>query len=722
MQERTARGLAWLAFAIIVVSFLSNFALGFLSRSATGGYGGPSNIANTLFMFAMFSFPLVGILIASRRPRNTIAWILLATGAAWNLPFDSYAFYGLVANPGSVPAPDLAAALASPGWVPAIGLPGTFLILLFPDGRLPSRRWKPLVWLSAIALTLSWLVIMAMPGQLEVEGLPPLTNPLGIEALRPILEPMVFVIVLIPICIVGCAVSLVQRFRRSRGAERLQLKWLTSAAGVVAIMYLTAMMFSLPLMRGEESEPTWLRLMSHVTVFSFTLIPVATGIAILRHRLFDIDVVIKKTVVFAALAGFITVVYVAIVVGVGNLVGSADEPDLGLSVAATALVAVAFQPVRERLEHLANRLVYGRRATPYEVLSEFSEQVAETYATEDVLPRMARAIKGGVAADRATVWLRTGTELRPAASFPPYEAGPPPPLPLTSGELPTVPGVDRAIEVRHQGQLLGALSVNKAPADPLTPAEEKLLADLAAQAGLVLRNVGLTAELLARLDELQESRKRLVAAQDHERRRIERDLHDGAQQYLVALKTRLSLAKKVGERDADRAVGLIAELEELADETLETLRELARGIYPPLLADQGLYAALEAKARRAVVPVEVRADGITRYSQEVEAAAYFCCLEALQNASKYAHASRVTIRLWEEDGVLVFSVEDDGQGFDPASARRGTGTQNMLDRVDALGGTIGVRSAPGQGTTIEGRIPTRPWTGAITGGPPQRPG
>lgn len=401
-------------------------------------------------------------------------------------------------------------------------------------------------------------------------------------------------------------------------------------------------------------------------------------------------------------------VYVAIVVGVGNLVDSSEEPNLGLSVVATAVVAVAFQPVRERVQHLANRVVYGRRASPYEVLSEFSDQVAETHATEDVLPRMARAIKEGVGAERAEVWLRAGGQLRPAASYPHHGVNAARSLAVPDGQLPSFEGVDRAIAVRHQGQLLGALTVVKPSAEPMTPAEDKLLGDLASQAGLVLRNVGLTAELLARLDELQESRKRLVAAQDQERRRLERDLHDGAQQYLVALKTRLTLAKKLGERDPTQALGLIAGLEELAGETLDTLRDLARGIYPPLLAGEGLKAALEAQARQATIPVAVRAEGLTRYPQEIEAAVYFCCLEALQNAAKHAQTSQAVVSLFEDNRSLVFSVEDDGQGFDPATTPKGRGTQNMLDRVEALGGTFEVRSSPGRGTIVTGQIPTGP--------------
>ena len=232
------------------------------------------------------------------------------------------------------------------------------------------------------------------------------------------------------------------------------------------------------------------------------LIPIAVGIAILEASALRHRVVINKTVVFGSLAAFITAVYVAIVVGIGALIGSGGKPNLGLSIVATAVVAVAFQPVRERVQHFANHLVYGKRATPYEVLAEFSGNVAETYATEDVLPRMARTVAEGTGAAHAEVWLRSGTELRTRRLVAGERAHPGPARAAVDGQLPDFDGVDHAVAVRHQGELLGALTVTKPAGEPLTPAEAGLLNDLASQAGLVLRNVGLTAELLQRLDEL----------------------------------------------------------------------------------------------------------------------------------------------------------------------------------------------------------------------------
>jgi signal transduction histidine kinase len=273
--------------------------------------------------------------------------------------------------------------------------------------------------------------------------------------------------------------------------------------------------------------------------------------------------------------------------------------------------------------------------------------------------------------------------------------------------MPTMLEVDRAAAVRHQGVLLGALTVNKRQGESLTPVEEKLLEDLASQAGLVLKNVGLTAELLQRLEDLLASRQRLVAAQDEERRRLERNLHDGAQQNLVALKVKLGLAEAFAEKDPAKSKELLRELKDDADEALETLRDLARGIYPPLLAEKGLAVALESQARKATLPVEVSADRIGRYPQDIEAAVYFCVLEALQNVQKYAQAGHATVRLGEDDAALTFEVEDDGRGFDAANAKKGSGLTNMSDRLDALGGTIDVSSTPGGGARIRGTLPAR---------------
>ncbi len=256
-------------------------------------------------------------------------------------------------------------------------------------------------------------------------------------------------------------------------------------------------------------------------------------------------------------------------------------------------------------------------------------------------------------------------------------------------------------EVRDRGKLLGALSVAMPPNDPMTPAKEKLVRDLASQAGLSLRNVRL-------VEELRASQRRIVSAQDQERRRVERNIHDGAQQQLVALTVKMRLARSLAGKDADAAERMLAQMEAEAQTALEDLRDLARGIYPPLLADKGLSAALEAQARKSGLPVEVSPDGVGRYPAEVEAAIYFSVLEGLQNIAKYADASHVEVRLGATETRVRFEVRDDGVGFDPSSTGYGTGLQGIADRVSALEGSVDVRSTPGEGTVLTGELPVRP--------------
>jgi signal transduction histidine kinase len=332
--------------------------------------------------------------------------------------------------------------------------------------------------------------------------------------------------------------------------------------------------------------------------------------------------------------------------------------------------------------------------------------MADGYESDDLLPRMARILGEGAGAHSAQVWLRVDGELRTAATWPSSEERQA--LAMTDGAIPQVPGASLVLPVAHRGELLGALSLTKPPGERLTPTEEKLAGDLASGAGLVLRNVRLTEELLARLEDLRASRQRLVAAQDAERRRLERNIHDGAQQQLVALAIKVRLAQRFTDQDPAKANQLLEQIESEVTGALEDLRDLARGIYPPLLADQGLVVALRAQAQKSPLAVDVEGESIPRYPQDAEACVYFCVLEALQNASKYSDAQQVSVRLMDAGDWLEFSVVDDGVGFDPSARGYGTGLQGMGDRLAALGGELQVESAPGRGTTVSGRLPIKP--------------
>jgi signal transduction histidine kinase len=698
---------AWSCGAVVVLLGMVGLVLEVIDgpRGWQHGFGGPGP-----WLIAGLAIASTGLVVAVRRPRNPVGWLFIGAGAALTIAMTAqqYAIHAVFVAPGSLPASLVVSWLGTWSFIEVVPLLTVFLPLLFPNGELPSNNLRIVVWIM-IGLSVAFAVCAAIPPlniatYVQADGTL-YGAQMSESGSGPIHRLTTVLLLATMLCAVVAIASLVVRFVRSRGDEREQLKWFLFAAA----MLLIALVLSSFTANGSNSPFSGIV----ATFFLLALVglPVATGVAILRYRLYDIDVVISRTLVYGALAAFITAVYVGIVVGVGSLVGSGGRPNLVLSIIATAVVAVAFQPVRERLQKIANRLVYGRRATPYEVLSEFSQRVAETYVADEALPRMAMVLAGGTGAEHAIVWLRSGDHLKPAASWPsPTATNGTAPRPseavtITGETLPDIPGADKVVPVRHQDELLGALTVTKRRGETLTPVEEKLLSDLASQAGLVLKNVGLTDELLERLEELRASRQRLVAAQDDERRRLERNLHDGAQQNLVAIKVKLGLAEMLAGKDAGRARQLIAELKGDTDEALATLRDLARGIYPPLLADSGLGAALGAQARKATVAVEVIADGVGRYPQEVEAAVYFCVLEALQNTQKYAEASRATVRLSEIHGVVNFEVQDDGKGFDPATVRRGAGITNIADRLDALGGGVEIESVPGAGTRLRGTIP-----------------
>ncbi len=698
MTEKSASRLAWALFGLVVLELAGSVVLEILLAQETDKAG--VTLGDLGFLLSFILFPFIGVLLASRRPGNALGWLMLVIGIFAFEPVSSYGEYAIATGrPGGA----MAVAIASWTWIPCVGLAGTFLLLLFPDGHLPSPRWRWFAWVIGVGMGVVAVSITIGSETLADDGFPGIANPLYAAGLRPVLYLSLAAIAVIPIGILGSALSLVVRFRRADPTERLQIRWLASAAVVVAVVFAITMLVSLlgsSIGWGEDSS--WVGALQTIAIMLFALLPISIGVAVLKYRLYDIDVVIRKAVVAGAIAIVFTVVYVAIVGGVGALVQSRSTAVL--SFVAAGVVAALFQPVMRRAGRLADRIVYGRRATPYEVLSEFSERVGETFSAEDVLPRMARVVAEGVGAQSARVWVERGDSLRVAASWP-AETEVPAAVGFEGAEMPSLPGADAAFPVEHRGELLGALAVSMPPADPIDEPKAKLVADLAAQAGLVLRNVRLTGELQARLEDLRAAQKRLVAAQDEARRRLERNIHDGAQQRLVALSVKLRLAQSMAAKDPAETGRMLEQLQTETTETLEELRDLARGIYPPLLADRGLVAALEAQTRRSVVPVEFHPDGAGRYPQEVEAAVYFSVLEALQNVAKYANADRADVRLAETDGALTFEVRDDGDGFDPASVERGTGLQGIADRLAALDGSVQVRSARGAGTVVAGTIP-----------------
>lgn len=562
-------------------------------------------------------------------------------------------------------------------------------LLLFPDGKL-IPRWRPWAKVLLYAPLVIGLIVISL-------------RPEGIEETSTTVALIVFFGLLTPLVAV---VAQGYRVRQSQSPEEHQqsklLFWALTPALIIGlfvlsqgIRFLTSDEFA---GRPQELPLLIFRIFQPV----FTLIPIALFVGLIKYRLWNIDKIISRTLAYSALAVLVGLVYVGMVVGVGSLAGAASD-NLLLSIAATGIVAVAFQPVREAVERLANRLVYGNRATPYEVLSGFSARMAGAAAPEELLSDMARTLADGTGASSARVLLKVDDELRLVASHPEAPSGSGAASTESNGR-PETRGTQHQVEVFHRGEMLGALSITKRPGEPITPVESKLMADLASQAGVVFRNVKLNEQLLARLEELQASRQRVLTAQYQARRQLERDLHDGAQQQLVALKVKISLAERIATEE--KVKKFLSQLQKEADDTLQTLRDLARGIYPPLLADKGLTVALTAQANKNPLPVTVEGE-VGRYGQEVEAAVYFCCLEALQNITKYAGQCEVWITLASDDQRLTFEVRDNGAGFDSAAVVHGHGLENMSDRLDALSGKITIISKVGEGTTVRGSAPVR---------------
>lgn len=633
---------------------------------------------------------VVGAILAWRVPSNPISWLLLMFG---NVSAISALFLIVVQR-----APDQTAA----GWFDAIFyaintasvmlLP--IILLRFPDGSLPSKRWRVVEW-TVIGGGVVGATAALLNGGWGGDGsqatvVSPLydsTTPAG-DILSSIFFP------LFAVSFVAAAMSQILRYRASTGESRLQIKWLAYSAGFLILGMGVVLADS-----GFAAVATDTAWEATVMALGFTSIPIAIGIAVLRYRLYDIDVVISRTVVFAILAIFITATYVVVVVGVGRLIGGGAD-GLLLPIVATALVALAFEPVRSRAQRWANRLVYGKRSTPYEVLSDLTERLADAEEGDRLLERMATLLRDGTGAESAAVWLGEPGAMTRAVSSP---------KDAESTDQPTLDAV-LSFPVAHNGEVIGALEVVKPKGSVLSTAERSLLSDLAGSAGAVLGYQRLNDSLETRARELEASRARLVGAQDSERRRLERELHEGAEQYIVAIKVKIGVASQVaGKHDAADLEKLLNGLSDEAQAALDDVQSLAKGIYPPILESDGLGVAISGLASSAPVEVSFQRDGIGRYPAEVEAAVYFDVSEAVTNAVKHANAP-IHIELSDSEGVLRFSVVDSGPGFDIDESDMGSGLENMADRVESIGGSLSVSSASGKHTEVTGTIPLVPAT------------
>ncbi len=632
-----------------------------LPEDLLGGVGGAAFLALSL------AYATVGALITSRLPGHRVGWLFVCLGLllALNGLSYSYATYGLYATDGDVP--DLA--LAVLGWGTVTAPLMALALLLFPDGRLPSRRWRPVAAALVVAIAGFLVAATLRPGPFDVP-FDRVVNPLGVAGLRDAMNALTWACWVVTwVALALGARALMLRLRRADGDDRQQVKWvLTVAIATVAIL--------VPLMGTWFIWPEDVQWRMALLGVVFTAFPVAAGIAILRHRLYDIDVVISRALVYGALTVLLSATYAAIVLVVGVALGGGSAPATG---AATLAVALAFRPLRARLQDAVDRRFNGARYDALHRVAAFLEQVrAGTAAPEDVEPLLRDVL------DDERLELRF---LLPEGGG--Y-------VNVRGGPAVDTPGDDRRrTPIERGGMELAVVLHGPAVAD-----RRDLLRRVVEAAGLAIEIARLRTELRRQLDEVAASRARIVAAGDAERRRIERNLHDGAQQRLVSIGLALRHAQhELGPEAAARETleGALAEIGDAIGE----LRELAGGLRPPQL-DAGLAPALHELAGRAAMPVTVDAT-VERFPDGVETAAYFIACEALTNATKHAHASRVALSAQRRNGSLVICVADDGVGG--AAPGDGTGLSGLRDRVGAHGGTLRIESERGAGTRLIAELP-----------------
>ncbi len=553
---------AWVLAGAVVATSIAIWVMAALAATRVAGTG-PSWLVNrSVVALTAVVEAGMGLLILRRHPGHRIGWILLWIALLGNQEAAGllYSYHALEVSPGSLPGGNVAA--WSQVLLPIFGYPLLLglLPLLYPDGRLPSRRWRPAVWLL-IAGPLMMLVGVFMA---DIYRLAPM------ESRRWAVDPFVassptlqafglgmsqFALVVLSAGLLVAMASAVSRYRNATRRVRLQLKWFAYFAVPVVVVNLVPLLLR---------DPARIQSLDVVAPYTVILWDVAIAIGILRHRLYDINLVISRTFVYGSLAVLIGAVYVAVVVGLGTLIGTNGRPNTALAILATTVVAVAFQPARERLQRFANRIVYGYRLTPLEAVTELGDSMSVA-DPDRVVQQISTVVAAATGARRAEVWLASGEVVARAATSVPAPS--PDPVPAVTDLADAFPQATAAVPILDQGDLLGAIVVYEEAGDPLTPLEDALLANLARQAAHGLRNRVLTDALAARVAEvgrraaaLAEARRRVVEAHDAERQRLERDIHDGAQQHLVALAVRLGLARSQAKRNPAAASEAIQSL------------------------------------------------------------------------------------------------------------------------------------------------------------------
>jgi signal transduction histidine kinase len=638
---------------------------------------------------------VVGVWVASKRPEHPQARLLLVMACSLSL---NLAFENLMRD---------ATARQGTGswmWWPNLAyhysgvlsmIAGVLLIASYPDGvveRTWQRRVLGSIWLY---LLVPPVLAFARPTLLFDAYLfnpaPVVANPTAVPWLEFLAGPATILYEFYPGALVLVCVLFVRYVQADR-AQRARMRLLVYVSA--ALVATTVVIFATAGIGFGPERPLWAQLLNGCYVLLLLMVPVTIVIGIVRHRVFDINPVARRSTVFTTLSLVIAGAYLLATAAPG--LSLRNEIPVQVAVVMTIVAAIAFQPLRARLERLADRFAFGERVNRYELLTTFGAGLEQTVDLADLLPRLADTVRKGLGAP----WVRvTLPEAHAVVGEPVGEAA-------------------LRVPLERGGEVAGHIDCG--PKDGgYEPGDRELLDTLARQAATAIANVRLTARLAEQVDELARSRARIVAAQDSERRRIERNIHDGAQQHVVALIMKLRLARNQlgrGERTAD---DVLDELQGDARDLLTDLRELAHGIHPPVLSDQGLVVAVEARADRLPLEVRVRADaGLRdgRLDADVEGAAYYVICEALTNVVKHSSARSAGIDLSTTDGQLSVLVHDDGVGLATGNGNvngdgnrdgngNGHGLTNLRDRVEALGGRLRVSSEPGAGTSVLAELP-----------------
>ena len=657
---RGPKGLAW---GMAVVACLAIPAI-LLLDSGAGEYK-PSWIANIAGPMAILSSVGVGLLVALKRPSNPIGWLLLANGLIFGwlggVPA-AYAGYAL-AHPGTLPGGRVAAVWDTAAW-PLLFAGVVGIAFVFPDGRLFSPRWRSIAIGGAVAagVTLVGGLLSANPLDPPFEDIAPLdVLPDAITGLMQGLGLLGMFVTL-----VAAAVAVVSRFRGSEGELRAQMKWVAYAAALIPVTILVGTL------DGGTGLPTLISIMALEIA-----IPLSIGIAVMRYRLYEIDRLVNATLVYAVLTVLLAAAFVAVTLAGGVLIGGGSAVP---TAAATLAVTLAFRPLRSRVQTLVDRRFNRAR---YEGLRRVDAFLGDL--------RVGRAEPEGIGEVLAEA--TSDPSLRLFFWLPHAEAH----ADSTGRLVPELPPVPSGRTPVRRGELQLATVLH----DPALLETTRLLDPVILRAGLAIEIARLRVEVLRQLSEVEESRTRIVTATYEERRRLERDLHDGAQQRLVSLGLELRHAQhELGEGGGGEAKATLDAAVAGLAEAIEELRELARGVRPAAL-DDGLAAALAELAARAPIEAEVKATA-ERFDHEIEAAAYFVASEALTNAVKHAGGSQVVLSAARNNGSLVLSVSDDGRGG--AVPGQGSGLTGLADRVAALGGRLDLRS-DGDGTALVAEFP-----------------